>query len=144
MNQAEIMDILPHRAPMLLVDEVELETDESGGRRAVGTYTVRGDEFFLQGHFPGNPVVPGVMLCEMMGQCSCVLIADQASGATPYFTSMEKVRFRHPVHPGDTIRFTSRLLRAKAPFYFVAGSGYVGDQLCVTAELSFALMRPDR
>ncbi|MDR2974716.1 MAG: 3-hydroxyacyl-ACP dehydratase FabZ [Propionibacteriaceae bacterium] len=141
MNRDEIMGVLPHRPPMLLVDEVRLEAGDDGAPVAVGQYTVTGEEFFLQGHFPGNPVVPGVMLCEMMGQCSCVLLADQVTGATPYFTSMDKVRFRKPVHPGDTIVFRSQLIRAKAPFYFIAGSGHVGDALHVSAELSFALVK---
>ena len=135
MDRQAIMAVLPHRDPMLLIDEAHLE-----GEEAVGTYTVRGDEFFLQGHFPGNPVVPGVMLAEMMGQTSCVLLADQLAGKTPYFAGLNQVRFRHPVHPGDTVVFRTSLLRAKAPFFFVSGTGQVGDRVCVSAELSFALM----
>ncbi len=136
MNREEIKQILPHREPMLLVDEMRLEDGV-----AVGQYTVRGDEFFLQGHFPDSPIVPGVILCEMMGQCACLLIGDQEAGALPYFAGMEKVRFRRPVRPGDTIVFRSELLRAKHPFYFIAGTGRVDGQVVVSAELSFAMVR---
>ena len=72
MNQEEIMQILPHRADMLLIDDVT----ETGGE-AVGHYHVRGDEFFLNGHFPGNPIVPGVILCEILAQSACVLLREQ-------------------------------------------------------------------
>jgi 3-hydroxyacyl-[acyl-carrier-protein] dehydratase len=135
MDRSEIMGLLPHREPMLLADQIDLEADV-----AVGQYTVRGTEFFLQGHFPGNPIVPGVMLCEMMGQCACALIGDQLAGATPYFTGMDKVRFRRKVVPGDTIVFHSRMTGRKGNFFFMSGEGRVGDELCVSAELSFAVI----
>lgn len=129
------MRILPHRGNMLLVDEAELDGDT-----AIGKYTVRGDEFFLDGHFPGNPVVPGVMLCEMMGQSSCVLFANEEN-FTPYFTSMNNVKFKEMVHPGDTVTFKSKLDKVKGAFCFIKSEGYVGDKLCVRGELSFALIR---
>ena len=84
LNLEEIKNILPHRDNMLLVDEAEI-VDETTSR---GKYTITGEEFFLKGHFPGNPVVPGVILCEMMGQSSCVLLADKVTGCTPYFTKL--------------------------------------------------------
>ncbi|NLG53004.1 MAG: 3-hydroxyacyl-ACP dehydratase FabZ [Clostridiales bacterium] len=139
MNKAGIEKILPHRPPMLLVDDAEL-TDDGG---AVGHYTVRGDEFFLNGHFPGNPVVPGVMLCEMMAQTCAVMLAGKADGKTPYFTSLDKVKFRNRVLPGDTIEFRCGITRDRPPFYFARGEGYVRGKLCVEGEFSFALMGGD-
>ena len=135
MNKEEIKKILPHREPMLLVDEVELIDGVAHGK-----CHIRGDEYFLQGHFPGNPVVPGVILCEMLAQTSCVLIhEDLKPGQLTLFTSLDKVRFKHPVYPGDTLETRVRLTRQKKPFYFAEGEGYVNGKLCVKAEFSFAI-----
>lgn len=137
MNKEEIMKILPHRDNMLLVEEAWVHEDE-----AVGKYHVKGDEFFLQGHFPGNPVVPGVILCEMMAQATCVLLcdADDMQGKTPYFTSMKNVKFRKPVKPGDTLESHCKIIKAKKPFYVAEGKGYVDGNLMVEAEFTFAIM----
>ena len=100
MNKEEIKKILPHREPMLLVDEVELADGKS-----LGKCHIRGDEYFLQGHFPSNPIVPGVIQCEMLAQSACALLLDGAvEGMTPVFTSLDKVKFRGMVKPGDTPR----------------------------------------
>ena len=134
MNREEIKNILPHRDDMLLLDELRIEEDI-----AVGSYTIKGDEFFLRGHFPGNPVVPGVILCEMMGQSSAILL-EKSSGYTPYFTSMNNVKFKRKVLPGDTVVLKRRVEKGRGNFYFVKCEGCVEDKLCVRAELSFALM----
>lgn len=140
MNREELKNILPHREPMLLVDEAEL-TGENSCR---GSYTVRGEEWFLQGHFPGNPVVPGVVLCEILGQTAAALMAGMAEGATPYFTGLNNVKFKHPVRPGDTLETEVTLLKRKGPFFFAEGKGSVGGKLAVKGEFSFALITEEK
>ena len=109
MNREEIMGILPHRDHMLLLDDAE-ELDGT----AVGHYTVRGDEFFLKGHFPGNPIVPGVILCEILAQSACVLMRGaMGEGQLPVYTGLNNVKFRSPVRPGDTVEARCRIRRAK-------------------------------
>lgn len=135
MNREEIMEILPHRDAMLLLDGAELADGV-----AVGRYTVRGDEFFLRGHFPGDPIVPGVILCEILAQSACVLLQDTLQpGQLPVYTGLDRVRFRSPVKPGDTVETRCTLKRAKHPFYFAEGTIHVGERLCVSAEFSFAI-----
>ncbi len=136
MNRDEIKKIIPHREPMLLIDETEVVDGI-----ALGKYTVRGDEFFLKGHFPGNPVVPGVILCEMMGQSACLLVNEEGGNFTPYFTGMNAVKFKSKVFPGDTIEFKSEILKIKKPFYFIKSAGYVSGKLAVCGELSFAVIK---
>ena len=136
MNLEEIKKILPHRDAMLLVEEVERIDDV-----AHGLYHVRGDEWFLQGHFPGNPVVPGVVLCEMLAQSTCVLLADEMTAeATPMFAGLKEVHFKKPVRPGDTLCSECRIDRAKHPFYFASAIGRVDGDVCITARFSFVLV----
>ena len=137
MKRDELKTILPHREPMLLIDEAE-KTDAN---TATGRYTVKGDEWFLQGHFPGNPVVPGVVLCEIMAQTCCVLLAEVNNvKKTPYFTGLNKVKFKQKVLPGDTLEIECNITRSKPPFYFASGSGKVNGKVAVVGEFSFALM----
>lgn len=136
MNREEIKGLLPHREPMLLVDELELGQDGT----AHGKYRVRGDEFFLQGHFPGKPVVPGVILCEIMAQSCALLVGAEAVGKTPMYTGLDKVKFRNPVRPGDTVEVTASLERRMGNFFFAKAEARVGGKMCVQGHLSFAMV----
>ena len=135
MNKDEIMRVLPHRENMLLLADAErLE----GG--AVGHYTVRGDEFFLKGHFPGNPIVPGVILCEILAQSACVLLKEVIrEGQLAVYTGLNNVKFRSSVKPGDRIETRCRVKRVKHPFYFFEGTATVDGRRCVSAEFSVAI-----
>lgn len=121
---------------MLLLDEAELADGA-----AIGRYRVRGDEFFLRGHFPNDPIVPGVILCEILAQSACVLMADvMVEGKLPVYTGLNNVKFRHPVRPGDLIETRCTIKRAKHPFYFAEGTVNVDGKVCVSAEFSFAVV----
>ena len=135
MNKDEIMRVLPHRENMLLLDDAE---SLEGG--AVGHYTVRGDEFFLKGHFPGNPIVPGVILCEILAQSACVLLKEVIrEGQLAVYTGLNNVKFRSSVKPGDRIETRCRVKRVKHPFYFFEGTAMVDGRRCVSAEFSVAI-----
>ena len=94
MTREELKEYLPHREPMLLVDEITMDENNV----AHGIYHVRGDEFFLQGHFPGQPVVPGVILCEIIAQSCALLLGDALKGKTPFYTGIDKVKFKQDVY----------------------------------------------
>ncbi|MCD8206837.1 MAG: beta-hydroxyacyl-ACP dehydratase, partial [Bacteroidales bacterium] len=96
MDKEELKQYLPHREPMLLIDELELDAEGV----AHGKYTIKEDEFFCRGHFPGNPIVPGVIQCEIMAQSCALLIKDLIKGRTTLYTSIDNVRFKNIVKPG--------------------------------------------
>lgn len=135
MNREEIMQILPHRDDMLLLDDV---VNEDG--YAIGHLRIKGDEYFLRGHFPGNPIVPGVILCEILAQSACVLMKEEMTeGKLAVYTGLNNVKFRSPVRPGDLVETRCHIKRAKHPFYFAEGTVTVDGRLCVSAEFSFAI-----
>ena len=136
MNREEIKNILPHGEPMRLGDVVGVIDCVSHGKSHG-----RGDEFFLQGHFPGNPVVPGVIQCEMLAQSACVLLLGKAEGMTPLYTGLNNVKFRGQVKPGDIFETQCELTRSRGNFYFAKGTGSVDGKVCISAEFSFALVK---
>ena len=139
MEKEEIKTLLPHREPMLLVDRMYLDGDY-----CVSEYKVKGDEPFIQGHFPGMPVVPGVILAEMMGQGSALLIREKLDGKTiPMFVGMDNVRFKHPVHPGDVVQCRAKILSIRGNLIFIESKATVNGQLCCSAHLSVALVKPE-
>ena len=148
MDREEIKSYLPHREPMLLIDSVvtEVVTDATGNEvnYAVGTYHVRGDEYFLQGHFPDYPVVPGVILCEMMAQSCAMLLGDEIKSKRPLYTGIDNVRFKSQVVPGDTIEVEATLTNKRANIYFCEAKATVNGKLCVKGSLSFALIEDTR
>jgi len=139
MERSELMHLLPHRNAMLLLDRASVGDGVARGERLI-----RGDEFFLDGHFPGNPVVPGVILCEILAQSSCVLIGAQGEKVTTLFTGLDKVRFKNQVKPGDLFQTECRITKSKGVFYWAEGKGTVNGKLCVSAEFSFAVIPEEK
>ena len=137
MNRDEIMTFFPHRGRMLLLDSLELTGEDS----AEGAYAVRGDEWFLDGHFPGNPVMPGVIQMEILAQAASVLMREALKGKTPMYAAMNNVRFRRQVKPGERIDFECTPLREVGPFCFAKVCGSVDGSVCMEGEFSFALMK---
>jgi len=136
MNRDEIKKIIPHREPMLLVDTIDLVEENL----VHATYYVHGDEFFLQGHFPGNPVVPGVILCEIMAQSSCMLIVKHLTNRTPFYAGIDKVRFKKQVKPGDTIDIYARLTNQRGLLFTSHAEAKVNGDICTSGDLTFMLM----
>ncbi|MTI59228.1 MAG: 3-hydroxyacyl-ACP dehydratase FabZ [Firmicutes bacterium] len=134
----EIQEILPHRYPFLLVDRI-VELKE--GERVVGLKNVTMNEEFFQGHYPGHPIMPGVLIVESMAQVSGFLLMQSHGDLgqkIPLFAGIDKVRIRRPVVPGDTLKIEAEIIRARGRIAKVLTSAYVEDKLVTEAELMFA------
>lgn len=129
-----IMEFLPHRYPMLLVDRI---IEVEAGKRIVGLKNVTINEPFFQGHFPGHPIMPGVLLLEAMAQCGGLLLMDEVedpSSKVVYFMTMDNVKFRRPVTPGDTLIFELEVLQLRRGVCRMAGRGLVDGHVVAQAE----------
>ena len=139
LNYQDIMKILPHRYPFLLVDRI---TELEPGKRVVGIKSVSINEPFFRGHFPGNPIMPGVLIIEAMAQVGGVLarlsmpdVSEKQDADTIFFMSIEKAKFRKPVIPGDQLILELKPLRTGSKVWKMAGKAFVKEELVAEAEL---------
>ena len=138
LNRAEIEEILPHREPFLLIDEV---TELEPGKRVVARKTVRPDEWYLAGHFPGRPIMPGVLIVEAMAQTGAVavLCSDENRGRLALFAGIDGVRFKRLVEPGDELVLTCDLERVRGPIGKGRAEARVDGELAARGILTFAV-----
>jgi 3-hydroxyacyl-[acyl-carrier-protein] dehydratase len=137
LDARQIMAIIPHRYPILMVDRIiEIEP----GKRAVGIKNVSANEPVFQGHYPGYPILPGVLILEALAQTGAValMMMEEFKGKVPLFAGLGETRFRKPVVPGDQLRLEVEIFRMRGPLGIGAGRAYVGDQLAAETELKFA------
>ena len=136
----EIMEIIPHRYPFLLVDRIESMKE---GEEIVGIKNVSINEPFFVGHFPSNPIMPGVLIVEAMAQVGGILAFHSSpkewAGSLVYFMGIDKVRFRKPVVPGDQLRLKLTTIRQKKRIFKMRGEAFVEDTLVAEAELMAAI-----
>jgi len=137
----EIQDILPHRFPFLLVDKVYM-TQEG---MVTGIKNVTVNEWFFQGHYPGRPIMPGVLILESMAQVGATMMMNMEKfrGCVPYFASLDKVRFRRPVQPGDQLVMEVTLLKMKGGVGKLKGVAKVNGIVVAEGEIGFSLVRKD-
>jgi 3-hydroxyacyl-[acyl-carrier-protein] dehydratase len=135
-----ILAAIPHRPPMLLVERIVERSED----RIVCEKTFRPDEFFVQGHYPGQPIVPGVILCESAMQSGAVLLSDKAdaSAGVPVATRINEVKFKRMVRPGDTIRIEARLTERLADAFFMTAKITVEGQLAARLDFACAIAKP--
>ncbi len=141
MDIREIQEILPHRYPFLLVDRItELDT----GKRAVGIKNVTINEPFFIGHFPGNPIMPGVLIVEAMAQVAGILaFRSGVQGDTVYFMSIDKAKFRKPVVPGDQLRFEITTLQHRGNVWKFSANATVEEKLVAESEFTAMVLKKE-
>lgn len=134
----ELMEILPHRHPFLLIDTIE---ELEPGKRAVGKKCVTFSEPYFAGHFPGNPVMPGVLIIEALAQtgAAAILSLPENRGKTAYFAGIDKAKFKQMVRPGEVLTLETQIIRTKGPIGVGEAVATVDGKLVAKAELTFAI-----
>lgn len=138
MTTKEIMEIIPHRQPFLLIDTIE---ELEPGVRAVAKKCVSYNEPYFAGHFPGEPVMPGVLIVEALAQAGAVALLSQPEfkGKTAYFGAIQSAKFKRKVVPGDVLMLETEIIKRKGPIGIGSAKAYVDGKLAVQAELTFAI-----
>lgn len=138
MNITEIMNKLPHRYPFLMIDRI-LELDP--GKKAVAIKNVTINEPFFQGHFPGKPIMPGVLILEALAQTAGTIVIgnEETKGKTGVLTAIDNCRIRKPVIPGDQLKLTAEIIKIHDPIVKAHGIACVDDKVVAEADLMFAL-----
>lgn len=138
LDTKQIMEIIPHRQPFLLIDTIE---ELESGKRAVGKKCVSFNEPFFGGHFPGEPVMPGVLIVEALAQVGAVAILSEENfkGKTAYFAAINSAKFKRKVVPGDVLMLETEIIKVKGPIGVGSAKAYVDGQLACAAELTFAI-----
>lgn len=138
LNVNEIKKIIPHRYPFLMIDSVEIV---SPGKLGIGYKNVTINEPFFQGHFPDEPVMPGVLIVESMAQVGAVVILSEEKfkGKTPYFAGLNKIRFKKKVVPGDVLKMEIEITRMKGSIGIGKGIAYVDNEIACEGEFLFAI-----
>lgn len=134
----QIMEIIPHRHPFMLIDTIE---EIEPGQRAVGKKCVSFNEPYFAGHFPGNPVMPGVLIIEALAQVGAVTVLElpKNKGKTVYFAGIDKARFKQKVCPGDVLMLETKITRLKGPIGVGEAVATVNGKVAAKAELTFAI-----
>ena len=138
MNREQIKEVLPHREPFLLVDEVE---EMEVGKSIVAKKYVTEDEYYFQGHFPGRPIMPGVLIVEALAQVGAVVILScpEFKGKTAYFGAINSAKFKRKIVPGDVLTLEVEMIKQKGPIGVGKATATVDGALAVSAELTFAI-----
>ncbi|MCY2993867.1 MAG: beta-hydroxyacyl-ACP dehydratase [Planctomycetota bacterium] len=141
MSLSEIEAAIPHRSPMLLVDEIVTRTDKA----IVCRKTFRAEEFFFQGHYPGHPLVPGVILCEAAMQAGAILLSAflQDAAGVPVATRLNDVKFKQMVRPGDTVELAVTLNERVSEAFFLTAKVTCAGKVAARFEFACTLARPD-
>ncbi|MBF7095937.1 3-hydroxyacyl-ACP dehydratase FabZ [Alkalibacter mobilis] len=138
LNSNQIQEIIPHRYPFLLIDRI---TELEPGIKAVGVKNVTANEYFFQGHFPQEHVMPGVLIIEALAQVGAValLSLEENKGKIAYFGGIKKAKFKRKVIPGDTLILETEIIRSMAGVGIGKATAYCDGEICVEAELTFAV-----